>query len=159
MISVIKSSGTCMLCHAHQEGNEPQELNNWTKCFLNNQSPHDGEGSCKNLTWGHKAPCRPGADGSSCSWRWRRERRTSCRSGSRCRAPTADPPLGYPESGYRQSRSRTDAYPARLAGSTSSRCSPGGRMVDRRKVYLVELVQGLKDKLVVRINKSDVNTP
>lgn len=28
-----------------------------------------------------------------------------------------------------------------------------------RKVRLVKLVQGLKDKLVVRINKSDVNTP
>jgi len=110
------------------------------------------KGRGKRLTWVHKALCRPGADGSSCSWRWRRERRTSCRLESRCQAPTANPPLGYPASGCRRSRSRTDACPAKPAESTSSRCSPGGQRGESIKR------SHFKDKLVTINNADSIST-
>lgn len=90
-------------------------------------SPHS-------LTWVHKAPCRRDADGSSCSWQSRREQRTFCHSGSKCRAPTAGPPPGYPESGCTRSLSRRGACPATLAGSTWSGCSPGRQMREHVRI-------------------------
>lgn len=69
-------------------------------------------------------PCRQGAAVSFGSWLWLRERTISYRSGSRCRAPTAGRPRGYPESGWAESQSTTSACLARLAGNTWSGCSP-----------------------------------
>lgn len=78
----------------------------------------------KSLTWVRTAPFHQGGDESSCSSLWRHAQRTSCRWGNRCQGPTAGQPLGYPESGCKQSQSRRAACPATLAGSTLSRCSP-----------------------------------
>lgn len=97
------------------------------------------------LTWVRTAPCRQGGDVSSCSWLWRRERRTSCHSGSRCRGPTAGRPLCCPESGCRRFQSRTDACLATLVGNTSSGCSPGKQQQEEEEegCFLVKTIRNI----------------
>ncbi len=78
----------------------------------------------KGRTLIRRARCRRGAGVSFGSWLSLRERRISYRWGSRCQAPTAGQPRGYPRLDSEGSPCTTSACLAKPAGNTWWGCSP-----------------------------------
>lgn len=113
-----------------------EELNNlWPTWWLqvNNRNGND----LQERTLIRTERCRQGAGVSFGSWPSLRERRTSYRWGSRCQAPTAGQPRGYPMLDWEESPSKTSACLARLAGNTWSGCSPGNKSIIRKNIRLL----------------------